>query len=62
MCNWTKTTDKKPELTGKYLAWTSSGPEILIVEENSMEYGNGELADWSEIEFWAEIREPNSQK
>lgn len=62
MYNWTETVDRRPQWTGKYLVWTSSGPEILIVEENSLEYGNGELADWSEIEFWAEIGEPNSQK
>lgn len=55
--NWLRPTDKKPELTGQYLVWTS-GPDILRIEETFMEYADGTLADWDEIEFWAEIPSP----
>ena len=57
---WIDPEQDKPEWTGKYLVWTSDGPDILRIEEGFMEYSDGEPADWDEISAWAEVRKPNA--
>lgn len=57
---WVDPITRKPELTGRYLVWTSKGPDILRVEETFMEYSDESLADWDEILAWAEINQPNT--
>ena len=58
---WIDPQQRQPEYTGKYLVWTSEGPEILRVEEGFTCYADGEPADWDHITAWAEVRKPNTE-
>ena len=58
---WIDPQQRQPEYTGKYLVWTSEGPEILRVEEGWIEYADGNIADWDEITAWAEVQKPNDK-
>jgi hypothetical protein len=56
---WIDPTQRQPKYTGKYLVWTSEGPEILRIEEGFICYADGEPADWDHITAWAEVQKPN---
>lgn len=59
---WIDPAQGKPEYTGRYLVWTSDGPDLLRVEEGFIEYDDGTIADWDEIIVWAEVRKPNKKE